>query len=95
MRHMTKEAGRGWRLAPWAAIAIILMVPLDAMQFTDEVRWTGHDFHAAGALLSGALLIYQLSGRFVSGRGQRFLLAGAILMIVMLLWAEGAVGIFS
>ena len=92
---MTQTIRNNWRIAPWVVIAIMLAVPLVAMQFTDEVRWTGHDFLAAGALLSGALLVYQLSGRFVSRRGQRFLLAGAILMIVMLLWAEGAVGIFS
>ena len=94
MRQMT-DPGRGWRLAPWAAIAIILMVPLVAMRFTDEVRWTGHDFLAAGVLLTGAVLIYQVGARLITGRGRRLLWAGAILILAMLLWAEGAVGILS
>ncbi|GLV28749.1 hypothetical protein TomTYG75_12700 [Sphingobium sp. TomTYG75] len=94
MRQMT-DAGRGWRLAPWAAIAIILMVPLVAMQFTDEVRWTGHDFLAAGMLLVSAVLIYQFGARLITGRRRRLLWAGAIFILAMLLWAEGAVGIFS
>lgn len=94
MRQIT-DGGRGWRLAPWAAIAIILMVPLVAMQFTDEVRWTGHDFLAAGVLLASAVLIYQLGARLITGRGRRLLWAGAIFILAMLLWAEGAVGIFS
>ncbi|GLV24185.1 hypothetical protein [Sphingobium sp. Cam5-1] len=94
MRQMT-DPGRGWRLAPWAAIAIILMVPLVAMRFTDEVRWTGHDFLVAGVLLVSAVLIYQVGARLITGRGRRLLWAGAIFIVTMLLWAEGAVGIFS
>lgn len=94
MRQMT-DAGRGWRLAPWAAIAIILMMPLVAMRFTDEVRWTGRDFLAAGVLLTGAMLTYQVGARLIIGRGRRLLWAGAIVILAMLLWAEGAVGILS
>ena len=94
MRQIT-DAGRGWRLAPCAAIAIILLVPLVAMQFTDEVRWTGHDFLAAGVLLVSAMLIYQVGARLITGRGWRLLWAGAVFIVAMLLWAEGAVGIFS
>ena len=94
MRQMA-DAGRGWRLAPWAAIAIILMMPLVAMRFTDEVRWTGHDFLVAGVLLVSAVLIYQVGARLITGRGRRLLWAGAIFIVTMLLWAEGAVGIFS
>lgn len=94
MRQMT-DPGRGWRLAPWAAIAIILIVPLVAMRFTDEVRWTGQDFLAAGMLLVSAMLIYQVGARLITGRGRRLLWTGAIFIVAMLLWAEGAVGIFS
>jgi hypothetical protein len=39
-------------------IAIILMIPLIAMQFTDEVNWSPFDFAAAAALLFGAAGIY-------------------------------------
>jgi hypothetical protein len=44
--------------------ALILLVPLVAMQFTEEVNWGVADFVAAGALLWGAgLLLRQLATR--------------------------------
>jgi hypothetical protein len=41
------------------ATAFILLVPLVAMQFTDEVDWGVADFVAAGVLLGGAGLLLQ------------------------------------
>ena len=40
--------------------AFILLVPLVAMQFTDEVAWDLADFVVAGILLFGAGLAYEL-----------------------------------
>ena len=45
------------------ATAFILLVPLLAMQFTDEVAWGVFDFAVAGALLGGTGLIHQLAAR--------------------------------
>jgi hypothetical protein len=46
------------------ATALILLLPLVAMQFTDEVDWGLADFAFAGALLGGTgLLLYQLTAR--------------------------------
>jgi hypothetical protein len=46
------------------ATALILLVPLVAMQFTDEVDWGVADFAVAGALLGGTgLLLYELAAR--------------------------------
>ena len=92
---MTQTIRNNWRIAPWVVIALVLAVPLVAMQFTDEVRWTGWDFLAAGALLSGAALVYERGGRRITGRWQRIAAAGALVLAVALLWAAGAVGIFS
>jgi hypothetical protein len=43
--------------------ACILLVPLVAMQFTDEVDWGVFDFVFAGLLLGGAGMLIQLSVR--------------------------------
>jgi len=43
--------GSRWRIAAWAAAALLLLLPLVAMQFTDEVVWDVADFAFAGALL--------------------------------------------
>src|SRR3982751_4077064 len=52
------------RIGAWAAVvALILLLPLLAMQFTDEVRWGVADFVIAGALLFGAGLTYELIAR--------------------------------
>ena len=92
---MTQTIRNRWRLAPWLLVATLLALPLVAMQFTNEVRWTGHDFLAAGVLLGGAALIYEVGVRRLTRRGQRLVAAGALIVAVALLWAEGAVGIFS
>jgi hypothetical protein len=46
------------------ATAFMLLVPLVAMQFTDEVDWGVADFAVAGALLGGTgLLLHRLAAR--------------------------------
>jgi hypothetical protein len=75
-------------------IAAILLTPLVAMQFTDQVRWTGFDFAVAGGLLIGAVAIYEIAARFVLERRQRILVGGVLALVVLLFWAEGPVGTF-
>jgi hypothetical protein len=42
---------------------VILLLPLVAMQFTDEVDWGVFDFVFAGALLTGTGLLLELATR--------------------------------
>lgn len=76
-----------------ASVGLILLVPFAAMQFTDEVAWTPADFVAAGALLFGAGLAYLLLTR--KARGRRVALAMATALVLLLVWAELAVGVFG
>jgi hypothetical protein len=85
-----RELGR-WAL--WAVIALLLLLPLVAMQFTREIKWSGSDFAAAGILLVGAGLVYELAVRRIGGRGRRKLAAGALLAALLIAWAQGAVGV--
>jgi hypothetical protein len=43
--------------------AFILLLPLVAMQFTDEVNWSLADFVLAGTLLAGTGLLFELAAR--------------------------------
>lgn len=86
--------GTAWRPAMWAAIAALLLLPLVAMQFTRELAWTGFDFAAAAVLLGGLGLGLEIVSRTVRGTRRRVALGGAILLLVALVAAEGAVGIF-
>jgi hypothetical protein len=45
------------------ATAFILLLPLVAMQFTDEVDWGVFDFVSAGILLAGTGLLLELAAR--------------------------------
>jgi len=79
----------------FVAIVILLMIPLIAMQFTDEVNWTGSDFIVMGILLSGAGLLIEIIMRKIKTANKRILVIGAILIIFLLIWAELGVGIFG
>ena len=78
-----------------ASITALLMVPLIAMQFTTEVNWTWFDFVVAGILLYGTGLLCELVLRKVRDTGRRFLVIGIVLVVLFLVWAELAVGIFG
>jgi hypothetical protein len=78
------------------ATAMILLVPLVAMQFTREVAWTGRDFGAAALLLAGAgLACLRTARRLAHWRPwQRFTAVGALALACAALWVELAVGVF-
>lgn len=78
-----------------AGITALLMVPLIAMQFTTEVNWTWFDFVVAGILLYGTGLLCELVLRRVKDTGRRFLIIGIVMVVLFLVWAELAVGVFG
>jgi hypothetical protein len=73
----------------------ILLLPLLAMQFTDEVVWDLTDFAVAGALLFGAGLAYELIAKKMSSKAYRVAVGIVIGILFLLIWAELAVGIFG
>jgi len=76
-------------------VAFILLIPFVAMQFTNEVKWSLFDFIIAAVLLSGTGLLCELVMRKVTKTSHRLLLCGLILAVLLLIWAELAVGIFG
>jgi hypothetical protein len=73
----------------------VLLVPLVAMRFTREVDWGPLDFVVAGILLAGIGSVYVLLTRKLRTAPQRRLVGGGMLLTLMLVWAELAVGIFG
>jgi hypothetical protein len=65
------------------------------MRFTREVNWTVLDFLVAGVLLAGIGTLYVLLTRKLRTPIQRRAVGGGLLLTLMLLWAELAVGIFG
>ena len=72
----------------------ILLIPLIAMQFTDEVDWGILDFLVAAFLLFITGCLLDLIIRKINKPSTKLLLSLGILLIFFLIWAELAVGIF-
>ena len=75
--------------------AIILSIPLIAMQFTNEVKWGLFDFIVAAILLLSTGFTIELVIRKVKTSTTRAILFFIILLVLFLVWAELAVGIFG
>jgi ABC-type Mn2+/Zn2+ transport system permease subunit len=77
------------------AVAFLLLIPLLAMQFTDEVKWTLLDFIVMGVLLLGTGLMCEFVIRKVKKTTHRIVICAVILALLFIIWAELAVGIFG
>jgi len=77
------------------SLATLLLIPLIAMQFTDEVNWTLLDFVVAGGLLLAAGLMSELIIRKINKINYRIVLFIVLILVFFLIWAELAVGIFG
>jgi len=84
-----------WRVARWSAAALVLLLPLIAMQFTDEVDWGIEDFTIFGIMLATAGGAFELMLRASGNLAYR---AGAVVAIsaaFLLIWANLAVGVIG
>jgi hypothetical protein len=75
--------------------AILLSIPLISMQFTNKVDLKIQDFIIIGILLFGTGLLCELVMRNVKSVKNRIIFCGAICFVLLLFWAELAVGIFG
>ncbi|MEQ8580387.1 MAG: hypothetical protein RIC30_20560 [Marinoscillum sp.] len=78
-----------------SAVACLLLIPLIAMQYTDEVNWSAFDFLIAAILLLGTGFTFDLILRKVKSTPYRIAFSIALLVILLLVWMELAVGIFG
>ena len=76
-------------------VALLLLIPSITMQFTEEVNWTLFDFIVAGVLLLGTGLMCDIVMRKVNKIRLRIAICVALLAMLLLIWAELAVGIFG
>lgn len=77
------------------AAASLLLIPLIAMQFTNEVSWSAFDFAIASIILLGTVIPVEIILRSVTTKSQRIWMICALLIILLLVWLELAVGIFG
>ena len=86
----------GRRIAAWAAvIALLLLIPLLAMQVSDEWNWDPFDFIFAGTVLFGAALAYELIASRGGTTACRAAVGVAVATALVLIWINAAVGIIG
>lgn len=73
--------------------AVLLLVPLIAMQFTSEVVWTLSDFIFAGVLLFGTGAVFVVVLHNMENNSYRIGAGIALISTLFLVWVNGAVGI--
>ena len=77
------------------ATAILLSIPLIAMQFSEEVNWQLPDFIIAGILILSTGLAIDFTIIKVKKISYRIGICVALVIALLLFWAELAVGIFG
>lgn len=76
-------------------VALLLLIPLISMQFTDEVNWSLFDFLVAGFLLFGTGFLFEFVWIKVEKRSHKILISILVSFALTLMWAELAVGVFG
>jgi len=79
----------------YATPAVLLCIPLLGNIFSEEFDWSPGDFVIGAVLLFGTAFIIDLILRIVKNKTYKILLSVAILILLLLVWAELAVGIFG
>ena len=78
-----------------AIVAIILLIPLVAMQFTEEVNWTTSDFVFGGIILLVFGVLIDIVLQLLSKSKYKVVIIIAIVILLALIWMELAVGLFE
>ena len=76
-------------------VGLLLIIPLIAMQLTDEVEWSLFDFIIMGTLLLITGLMGEIIFKKVKKYKHRVILYVVVSITFLLIWAELAVGIFG
>ncbi len=76
-------------------VGLLLLIPLIAMQFTDEVNWSFFDFIIMGLMLTITSLLIRITLKKFKNSKNRIIFIPIIIIIFFLIWAELGVGIFG
>lgn len=82
-------------IRPILLTVAVLLVPYSAMFFTNEVQWKAGDFLLMGGLLLGAGIISEYVLMKVQSPFIKGIMLLTILLVLLLLWVELAVGLFA
>ena len=95
MENGSERRDSHWRIALRGTAALVLLLPLLAMQVTDEVAWDLGDFVVFGAMLAGACGTYELAAKATGNKAYRAAVGVALAAAFILVWMNLAVGIIG
>jgi len=98
MAKAAQDSGRWgipWRMIGWGAAALLLLVPLVAMRYSNEVDWSAADFLFMAALFGGIGLAFEFVVRRSNSVAYRFAAALALLAAFLTIWVNAAVGMIG
>lgn len=84
-----------WRVIGWGGAVALILTPLVAMQFTNEVNWDETDFIAAAIIFGIVGGLIELAVRISTNWYFRFGAIFAVLAGFMVVWANLAVGMIG
>ncbi|MDQ3139424.1 MAG: hypothetical protein M3Q15_01705 [Pseudomonadota bacterium] len=87
--------GIPWRMIGWSIPVLLLLLPLGAMQFTNEVVWTASDFVFAAVLFGSVGLAFEVIMRKSSSLAYRSGAALAVITAFLTIWVNAAVGMIG
>lgn len=95
--HSNSATGvRGvWRLILWGGLALLLLTPALAMQFTSKMDWSLSDFIIMGALLGMLGLGIEAVMRLLRDWPARLAACSVTVITFLAIWAEMAVGVLG
>lgn len=76
-------------------VAILMLIPAIAMQYTKEVNWTILDFMVMGTLLLITSLVIEYSLKKIKNSNYKIVIIFGIVLVFLAIWAELAVGLFN
>ena len=84
-----------WRAVGWTLAALVLLIPLVAMQVGSAVNWSVGDFLFAALLIGLVGAAFELTVRASPNRSYRGGVASALAASFLIVWATGAVGMIG
>ena len=82
-----------WRVIGWGGAVSLLLLPFVVMQFSREMNWGAEDFIFVGVVIGTVGLLFELAVRVSSSWSYRAAFGLALLGMVLVVWANVAVGI--
>lgn len=79
----------------YALPTLLLCISIIGNLISKEFNWSASDFGIAAVLLLGAAFFIDLIQKIIKNKTYKIMICTAIVLLLMLTWAELAVGLFG